>query len=110
MSTAVSKPTARDVMTTHVVTIRHSEKVHDALELMAENHVTWLPVVDRDGRCVGVVSQTDLIALAHETDEDSDAGRRDGWVSALFSGARLSDITNERIEARDVGRGRFRAA
>jgi CBS domain-containing protein len=83
-------------MTSRVVTVREEERVQDALDLMAQNGISWLPVVDRVERCVGVISHTDLISLANEMDEDS-APRDDGWMSILSGGVRLADVTNERI-------------
>jgi CBS domain-containing protein len=43
------------------VTIGADEPAQSAERLMAERRVSGLPVVDRAGRLVGVVSQTDLV-------------------------------------------------
>jgi CBS-domain-containing membrane protein len=50
----------RDVMTAAVVTVTDSATFKEIARLMDEHAVSALPVVDRDGRQVGVVSQADL--------------------------------------------------
>jgi len=92
----------RDIMTRDVVSIGSNELVRDALHLMTENRVAWLPVLDRNGFCVGVLSQYDLVALAtdaEELEEDHDSVWGYELISAdLFTGTTLSDITGERVE------------
>lgn len=53
-----------------VVTIGAGASVHTALEQLLENKVSALPVVDLAGRCVGILSTSDFVAVAHELDED----------------------------------------
>lgn len=52
---------ARDVMTTRVVTVTPDHSVRHAAEIMLDNHVSGLPVVDDDGRLVGIISEGDLL-------------------------------------------------
>ena len=86
-------------MTKHVATIRTQETVHDALRLLAENRLSALPVVDQVGCCVGVVSQSDLIALASEADSEEQTTTSRGSLSDLIFGrVPLDEITDERIE------------
>ena len=51
----------KDAMSRDVVTINAAELAHEALQLMAENKVSALPVVDRQGRCIGIISTSDFI-------------------------------------------------
>jgi len=55
---------AADVMTTPVVTVRDTTSVIDALTLTVERHVKRLPVVDADGRLIGIVSRPALLAAS----------------------------------------------
>ncbi len=55
---------ASDVMTTPVVTVRDITSVIDALTVTVERHVKRLPVVDADGRLVGMVSRPALLAAS----------------------------------------------
>ena len=51
----------RDVMTTAVVTVHPETRVKRAIELLDEHQVTAMPVVDGEGRLVGVVSEADVL-------------------------------------------------
>jgi CBS domain-containing protein len=53
-----------DLMTLDPVAIRMDATVEQAEELLREHRITGLPVVDAEGRLVGVISQTDLLYLA----------------------------------------------
>jgi CBS domain-containing protein len=63
----------RDVMTFHAVTVLPDDTVKDALDLLVANDVAALPVVDTGNRCVGVISTSDVLALAQERGEDIEA-------------------------------------
>ena len=52
--------TAKDVMTKRVLTIRDDASVSELVSLLSEHMITGAPVVDADGKLVGVVSTTDL--------------------------------------------------
>jgi acetoin utilization protein AcuB len=52
-----------DLMTTNVITIRREAPVAEALKIMHEHGFRRLPVVDEDGRPVGVVSQRGIETL-----------------------------------------------
>ena len=56
----------KDVMSRDLVTIDAKDSVHEALQLMAENKVAALPVVDRQGRCVGIISTSDLVDVTRD--------------------------------------------
>jgi CBS-domain-containing membrane protein len=50
-----------ELMTTPAITVPGETTVSEALQLLDRNQLTTLPVVDRQGRLVGVVSEADLI-------------------------------------------------
>lgn len=50
----------RDIASTNVVTVDPQQDLDEALRLMASNQVRRLPVVEEDGRLVGVVAQKDV--------------------------------------------------
>lgn len=98
MGIGIYKQTARDIMTTHLVTIRPMDTVHDALLLMAENRLAALPVIDQAGKCLGMVSQSDIISIAREKDvEHAESGAKE-VVSLLCRGVALDELTDERVE------------
>ena len=58
-----------DAMTREVVCVRADLAARDLAHLLVERHIGGAPVVDRDGRPIGVVSKTDLLrALAEHED------------------------------------------
>ena len=57
---------ARDIMTTHVVTVRVDDTVDRAITLMVKHRISGLPVLDEEGRPVGIVSEFDLLELICE--------------------------------------------
>jgi len=48
-------------MTRNPVTVREDTSMYDALKIMRENKVRRLPVLDVDGKLVGMVSEKDLL-------------------------------------------------
>ena len=67
----------QEVATTHLVTVDPQQDLDEALQLMAQHQVRRLPVVEEDGRLVGVIAQADV---AREGDE-----RRTGEVVGKIS-------------------------
>lgn len=58
----------REVMTTPVVTVRRDWTVRQAARLLFESDITAAPVLDEDGRMVGIVSEMDLLTGQFEAD------------------------------------------
>ena len=50
-------------MTTPVAVVRPDATLRDAARLMQERKVKRLPVVDEDGRVIGIVSRADLLKI-----------------------------------------------
>ncbi len=51
---------AKDLMHEDVFTIRENDSVESLLEVLVGEHLHGAPVIDEDGRLVGVVSQLDV--------------------------------------------------
>jgi CBS domain-containing protein len=51
---------AKDLMRREVFTIRDDQSVADLTELLVREHIHGVPVVDRTGRLVGMVTQQDV--------------------------------------------------
>jgi CBS domain-containing protein len=60
--------TVREVASTDLVTIDPQQPLDEALNLMARHQVRRLPVVEQDGRLVGVVAQADVAQDAASAD------------------------------------------
>jgi CBS domain-containing protein len=55
-------PTVADVMERDVISVHPGTGVKELAEMMHERHVGGAPVIDDDGRLVGIVTDGDLIA------------------------------------------------
>jgi CBS domain-containing protein len=58
--------TVREVASTEVVTVDPQQELDEALQLMASKQVRRLPVVEGDGRLVGVLAQADIAREAED--------------------------------------------
>jgi CBS domain-containing protein len=53
--------TAGDIMTTTIHTVHQDTEIKTLAKMFVDHNVNAMPVVDDDGRLVGIVSQTDLV-------------------------------------------------
>ena len=58
--------TARDLMSKDVLLIPRKASLRHAAHLLAQSRVSGAPVVDDDGRCVGVLSTTDFMRVVEQ--------------------------------------------
>jgi CBS domain-containing protein len=58
--------TVREVASTDLVTIDPEQDLDEAVRLMAQHQVRRLPVVEEDGRLVGIVAQADVARQADD--------------------------------------------
>jgi CBS-domain-containing membrane protein len=65
--------TAADVMSREVVAVPKEMSLRAAAHMLAQSEITGAPVVDAQGRCIGVLSATDLI---HWLDRGERAAKR----------------------------------
>lgn len=62
--------TAGTMMTTPAITIGPDATIPAAARLMNTHHITRLPVVEKDGKLVGIVSRRDLLSVFLRPDDD----------------------------------------
>ena len=62
--------TAGDLMTSPAVTVTPDDTLERAARLMYTRKVKRLPVVDANGRLVGIVGRSDLLSVFDRSDED----------------------------------------
>jgi CBS domain-containing protein len=60
--------TVRDIMDPEPATVRPETPVEEVVEMLRENELPGLPVVDDDGRVVGIVTEADLVLPDDEGD------------------------------------------
>ena len=89
--------TAAQLMTAPPITITPYKSVVSAARLMSKHGVKRLPVVDDEGRLVGIVSRHDLLKVFVRSDEDIlDEVRRD-----IINGALWTDTSRLKASVRE---------
>ncbi len=70
---------ARDVMTKDVVTVEPDTSVQAVADTLIKHRISAVPVVDKSGQVVGIVSEGDLIRRLEDRE------KADSWWLSLFS-------------------------
>ena len=70
---------ARDVMVSPVITVKQSCTVREVAKIFVEQRISGVPVVDDQGKLVGIVSEGDLL---HRSEADTER-KRSWWLLAL---------------------------
>ncbi|WP_262269272.1 CBS domain-containing protein [Microvirga yunnanensis] len=73
--------TAADVMTPGVITVSPKTSIHEIAKLLCDHHISGVPVVEDEGRLLGIVSEGDLIGHAQLAGE-----RRRSWWHTFLNG------------------------
>ena len=72
---------AADVMVTNVIAVGLDACLQDVAHLLLTNRISAVPVVDSNGKVVGIVSEGDLMRRA-----EAGTGRRRSWWLSLLTG------------------------
>jgi CBS domain-containing protein len=78
---------AKDIMTLEVVSIEPEASIREALRLMLKHRISGLPVIDKDGRLRGIVTEGDFLRRV-ETGTERNRG---GWIAFLMGPSRLAE-------------------
>jgi CBS domain-containing protein len=78
---------ASDVMTRSVIPIGHTASLSKAIHLMLDNRVSGLPVLDDEGKVVGILTEGDLLRRG-ETATDR---QRPRWLEILMGPRRIAE-------------------
>ena len=76
---------AIDVMTTNVITVEPNTSVQELATLLSERGISGVPVVDRDSRLVGIVTEGDLLHRTETGTERRIQRRRSRWLDGFAS-------------------------
>ena len=77
---------AEDVMTRDVISIDPDATVLQAARLMLQHHISGLPVIDKSGNLVGVLSEGDFLRRRETKTER----RRSRWLEFLMGPGRIA--------------------
>ncbi|HKM71454.1 MAG TPA: CBS domain-containing protein [Stellaceae bacterium] len=76
---------AADVMTTNVITVDPDTSVQALATLLSERGISGVPVVDKDNRLIGIVTEGDLLHRAETGTERRTERRRSRWLDTIGS-------------------------
>ena len=86
---------AKDIMQTDLITVAEQTPVHEVIDILAEKKITGLPVVDGNGRLVGIVSEKDILIMAyHKITDTCD----EAMNSRKIGGVMTSEVVSFRPE------------
>lgn len=89
---------AHQIMTRKVIAVEAETLILDAANLMLQHHISGLPVVERTGKLVGIISEGDFIRRS----EIGTQRKRGRWLKFLLGpGQRASEFVHE--QGRKVG-------
>lgn len=77
---------AKDVMTGNVISVAPDATVLQAARIMLQHHISGLPVIDKTGRLVGIVSEGDFL----RRQETHTERRRPRWLEFVMGPGRLA--------------------
>ena len=77
----------KDIMTSPVVSIEPEMTVMQAVRIMLQRHISGLPVIDKSGRLLGVVTEGDFLRRA----ETGTQRHRPRWLEFLVGPGRLAE-------------------
>ena len=59
---------AREIMTRNVYTISPEASVQEVAQLLSRKSISGAPVIDKDGKIIGIVSEADIIGKVNRVD------------------------------------------
>jgi CBS domain-containing protein len=95
VSSSLADKRVSDCMTAPVVTVRPDQSARAAAEIMLRLHVSGVPVVDDEGRPLGVVSESDFRFV----DVANRKQQRDSWLKILSGG---QDMAKDYLDALEL--------
>lgn len=91
-------PTIDDYMAHDLVTLKPNDDIHAAIRKLIENRVSGAPVVDADGKLIGMLSKKDCLKVVFQS------GYHQDW------GGLVEDFMSRTVETLASGLGVLQAA
>lgn len=83
------------VMTKNTVAVRPDHTIHDLLKILSENNISGCPVVNKNGKLVGIIGQTDVIKLIDVYSKIHKNPKLLPMVIASVSGGKMDSIVSK---------------
>lgn len=101
VQTLFDSKTAGDIMTPNPISINEDDPIQDTIVVLTDNRISALPVVDRAGNPVGVISQSDMLNYDRKM-MDSLAPVVDYYQNADLD-LRAGDLSLKNMQFNDMG-------
>ena len=92
---------ARDIMTPEVITVKKETSLKELAEILSENHINGVPVVDDEGRLIGIICESDLVRKDKKLHIPTVVALFD-WVLYLER-SKVMEKEIQRVNATEVG-------
>ncbi len=103
---ATYKFIAKDLMSEKVVCVKPEATVHDLIKILVKNHIHGVPVVNKEGKLVGVVSKTDVVEFDKEAGKKQKVGTRSSFYvdNGGDGDGKLMKALDESVKVKDLGK------
>ena len=89
----------RDIMETNIVSVQRDTPILDAVKTLVTYNFTGLPVIDKKGNIVGIITEKDVLALALSIREKSyDSTKAPGLVEDFMTTDVVAVDLNESLK------------
>jgi CBS domain-containing protein len=89
--------TAADLMTAPVLTIPQETSLCEAARLLSQSHISGAPVVDAEGRCLGVLSSSDFVTWAVKGGDGAEKGKVSAFIAPWGEWITIDDSPDDSI-------------
>jgi CBS domain-containing protein len=89
--------TAADLMSTPVMTIPQETSLREAAHLLSGSHISGAPVVDTEGRCLGVLSSSDFVTCVEAGGEVTEKGKKVTFMAPWGEMIDIDDSPDDEI-------------
>lgn len=99
---------AREIMTKDVLTVQPQTRVNDLADLLTSQNINGVPVVDEEGKLIGVVTENDLVFQKKKMHIPTVINILDSFIYLESQGrmkkemAKITGVTVESIYSRDA--------
>lgn len=103
---ATYKFIAKDLMSEKVVCVKPETPVHDLIKILVKNRIHGVPVVNKEGKLVGVVSKTDIVEYDKTVDKKQKTGVRHSFYSddGGNGNGKLTKALDASVKVKDLGK------
>ncbi|HIV62932.1 MAG TPA: putative manganese-dependent inorganic diphosphatase [Candidatus Butyricicoccus avistercoris] len=96
-------PVSHIMLTNGIITFQHSDFVSDVKSIVSKKRIPYYPILDDDGKYIGMVSQRNLLDLDKQEVILVDHNEKDQSVDGITSAQITEIIDHHRIDTMETG-------